>query len=219
MVRCAGSRDRGVPKQTNVEQRYPKKCLKLFHILTFMIHPKILCQWCALPDYVYLSFFMQLLEHPNVGDLFPSDVIARARSLLSAIPGGVGAYRCEHHASNRYSVLRGSWASLQGICCQMMWPCMRRWTQHVCTCPMAFYAAISHIVALSCTLNVGTCFSLSGNHGMLPILCASGVCTALHCTTQQCVNVVTSTAPHSPTQHSSAYINTICACIHGLDVR
>ena len=35
---------------------------------------------------------MQLLEVPEVGRLFPSDVIARAKLLLDQIPGGVGAY-------------------------------------------------------------------------------------------------------------------------------
>jgi aspartate/methionine/tyrosine aminotransferase len=35
---------------------------------------------------------MQLLEHPQIGALFPADVIERARVFLSDIPGGVGAY-------------------------------------------------------------------------------------------------------------------------------
>ena len=32
-----------------------------------------------------------LLEHPEVGKLFPKDVIARAKHMLKLIPGGVGA--------------------------------------------------------------------------------------------------------------------------------
>lgn len=36
----------------------------------------------------------QLLQHPQISELFPSDVISRATVLLKAIPGGVGAYRC-----------------------------------------------------------------------------------------------------------------------------
>lgn len=35
----------------------------------------------------------QLLDHPSAKDIFPSDVLQRARKLLAAIPGGVGAYR------------------------------------------------------------------------------------------------------------------------------
>ena len=35
---------------------------------------------------------MQLLDSDKVGDLFPSDVISRARRYLAAIPGGTGAY-------------------------------------------------------------------------------------------------------------------------------
>lgn len=35
---------------------------------------------------------LQLLEHPQIGNLFPSDVIERAKVFLSDIPGGVGAY-------------------------------------------------------------------------------------------------------------------------------
>jgi alanine transaminase len=35
---------------------------------------------------------MQLLESDKVGELFPSDVIARAKRYLAAIPGGTGAY-------------------------------------------------------------------------------------------------------------------------------
>ena len=31
-----------------------------------------------------------LLEHPEVGKLFPKDVIARAKHMLKLIPGGVG---------------------------------------------------------------------------------------------------------------------------------
>lgn len=33
-----------------------------------------------------------LLDHPKVGELFPSDAIARARKLLEAFKGGIGAY-------------------------------------------------------------------------------------------------------------------------------
>eukprot|EP00891_Asterochloris_glomerata_P002765 jgi/Astpho2/2765/Aster-00940 len=33
-----------------------------------------------------------LLEHPEVGKLFPKDAIARAKHMLTLIPGGVGAY-------------------------------------------------------------------------------------------------------------------------------
>ncbi len=40
----------------------------------------------------FSSALAQLLDHPNVAQLFPSDVISRARQLLQAIPGGVGAY-------------------------------------------------------------------------------------------------------------------------------
>lgn len=36
----------------------------------------------------------QLLEHPNIAEVFPADVIARAKLLVQAIPGGLGAYRC-----------------------------------------------------------------------------------------------------------------------------
>eukprot|EP00879_Flechtneria_rotunda_P021046 GHRR01022172.1.p1 GENE.GHRR01022172.1~~GHRR01022172.1.p1 ORF type:complete len:249 (+),score=71.89 GHRR01022172.1:283-1029(+) len=39
-----------------------------------------------------LCEYPQLLEHPQVGSLFPSDVIKRAKVFLSDIPGGVGAY-------------------------------------------------------------------------------------------------------------------------------
>lgn len=35
---------------------------------------------------------VQLLDHPAVHDIFPSDVITRARALLADIPGGLGAY-------------------------------------------------------------------------------------------------------------------------------
>lgn len=35
---------------------------------------------------------LQLLDHPQIGNLFPSDVIDRAKVFLSDIPGGVGAY-------------------------------------------------------------------------------------------------------------------------------
>lgn len=35
---------------------------------------------------------LQLLDHPQIGALFPADVIERARVFLSDIPGGVGAY-------------------------------------------------------------------------------------------------------------------------------
>ena len=34
----------------------------------------------------------QLLESPKVGELFPPDVVDRARRYLGAIPGGTGAY-------------------------------------------------------------------------------------------------------------------------------
>ena len=34
----------------------------------------------------------QLLSSSKVGDLFPSDVVARAEKYLAAIPGGTGAY-------------------------------------------------------------------------------------------------------------------------------
>jgi hypothetical protein len=34
----------------------------------------------------------QLLENPKIGDLFPPDVLERARRYLAAIPGGTGAY-------------------------------------------------------------------------------------------------------------------------------
>ncbi|KAG2484750.1 hypothetical protein HYH03_016497 [Edaphochlamys debaryana] len=34
----------------------------------------------------------QLLEHPGIRELFPSDVIARAQLLVKQIPGGLGAY-------------------------------------------------------------------------------------------------------------------------------
>ncbi len=33
-----------------------------------------------------------LLEHPEVGRLFPSDAIARAKQVLTYFPGGMGAY-------------------------------------------------------------------------------------------------------------------------------
>jgi glutamate--glyoxylate aminotransferase len=33
-----------------------------------------------------------LLEHPKVGELFPSDAIARAKQILTYFPGGLGAY-------------------------------------------------------------------------------------------------------------------------------
>ena len=39
-----------------------------------------------------IAVHAQLLEVPEVGRLFPSDVIARAKLLLDQIPGGVGAY-------------------------------------------------------------------------------------------------------------------------------
>eukprot|EP00878_Enallax_costatus_P033859 GHUV01037435.1.p1 GENE.GHUV01037435.1~~GHUV01037435.1.p1 ORF type:complete len:496 (+),score=103.97 GHUV01037435.1:60-1547(+) len=39
-----------------------------------------------------LCEYPQLLDHPQIGNLFPSDVIERAKVFLSDIPGGVGAY-------------------------------------------------------------------------------------------------------------------------------
>ncbi|WIA15264.1 hypothetical protein OEZ86_003901 [Tetradesmus obliquus] len=39
-----------------------------------------------------LCEYPQLLDHPQIGALFPADVIERARVFLSDIPGGVGAY-------------------------------------------------------------------------------------------------------------------------------
>lgn len=38
------------------------------------------------------SSAVQLLDHPEVTKLFPSDVIERARVFLAEIPGGLGAY-------------------------------------------------------------------------------------------------------------------------------
>lgn len=35
---------------------------------------------------------LQLLDHPQIGALFPSDVVERAKVFLADIPGGVGAY-------------------------------------------------------------------------------------------------------------------------------
>ncbi|EDQ90285.1 uncharacterized protein MONBRDRAFT_16434 [Monosiga brevicollis MX1] len=40
-----------------------------------------------------LMNYPALLDAPNVGDLFPADVIARARTYLEAFPGGTGAYQ------------------------------------------------------------------------------------------------------------------------------
>ena len=34
-----------------------------------------------------------LLQHPKVGELFPADAIARAKKLLGAFSGGIGAYQ------------------------------------------------------------------------------------------------------------------------------
>lgn len=39
-----------------------------------------------------LCEYPPLLEHPAIADMFPSDVIKRAKMLLEAIPGGLGAY-------------------------------------------------------------------------------------------------------------------------------
>ena len=39
-----------------------------------------------------VSRVRQLLESPKVGELFPPDVVDRARRYLGAIPGGTGAY-------------------------------------------------------------------------------------------------------------------------------
>jgi hypothetical protein len=39
-----------------------------------------------------MCVLVQLLELPQIGALFPADVIERARVFLSDIPGGVGAY-------------------------------------------------------------------------------------------------------------------------------
>jgi len=39
-----------------------------------------------------LCEYPALLDHAGVSELFPSDVISRARDLLAAIPGGLGAY-------------------------------------------------------------------------------------------------------------------------------
>ncbi|GFH09772.1 aminotran_1_2 domain-containing protein, partial [Haematococcus lacustris] len=64
------------------------------------------CVWCNIGNPQILgqkpiTYFRQvlalceyppLLDHPQVAQLFPSDVRERARSLLAAIPGGVGAY-------------------------------------------------------------------------------------------------------------------------------
>jgi aspartate/methionine/tyrosine aminotransferase len=53
---------------------------RALHALLTCCH-LILCPLC-----------LQLLEHPQIGALFPADVIDRARVFLSDIPGGVGAY-------------------------------------------------------------------------------------------------------------------------------
>jgi aspartate/methionine/tyrosine aminotransferase len=39
-----------------------------------------------------LTISPALLDHPKVGDIFPSDAIARAKQLLKYFPGGLGAY-------------------------------------------------------------------------------------------------------------------------------
>ena len=39
-----------------------------------------------------LTISPSLLDHPRVGDLFPSDAIDRAKQLLKYFPGGLGAY-------------------------------------------------------------------------------------------------------------------------------
>lgn len=36
--------------------------------------------------------YPELLKHPNVSSMFPSDVIARAEKALANTPGGIGAY-------------------------------------------------------------------------------------------------------------------------------
>ena len=48
---------------------------------------------CCMPTQV-LSLCMApfLLDHPDVGKMFPPDAISRARLLLGAFKGGVGAY-------------------------------------------------------------------------------------------------------------------------------
>jgi hypothetical protein len=46
----------------------------------------------ARADGAGLAARRQLLENPKIGDLFPPDVLERARRYLAAIPGGTGAY-------------------------------------------------------------------------------------------------------------------------------
>jgi hypothetical protein len=46
----------------------------------------------AAPPPAAVSRSLQLLSHPEVSRLFPSDVIERARVFLAEIPGGLGAY-------------------------------------------------------------------------------------------------------------------------------
>jgi hypothetical protein len=41
---------------------------------------------------VCFALCLQLLDHPEVSKMFPSDVIDRAKVFLSDIPGGIGAY-------------------------------------------------------------------------------------------------------------------------------
>ena len=47
----------------------------------------------VLPLILIASLDAQLLENPNVSQLFPSDVVERAKLFIKNIPGGVGAYR------------------------------------------------------------------------------------------------------------------------------
>jgi hypothetical protein len=44
------------------------------------------------PQVLSLVAAPALLEHPEVGTLFASDAIARAKQLLTYFPGGLGAY-------------------------------------------------------------------------------------------------------------------------------
>lgn len=39
-----------------------------------------------------VSIELQLLDYPDVGKIYPADVIARAKHFLANIPGGTGAY-------------------------------------------------------------------------------------------------------------------------------
>lgn len=45
------------------------------------------------PQVIALCAAPFLLQHPKVGELFPADAIARAKQLLGAFAGGIGAYQ------------------------------------------------------------------------------------------------------------------------------